>query len=133
MDRKALPEPDFGALVGSGEPRTETEAMLAAVVAEVLGLDRVGVDDDFFTLGGDSIVSIQLVTRARAADVRITARQVFELRTVAALAAAHDTPADTLGDSRVTAAAPETCRRPRSSETPSRTACHSTASPSRVC
>ncbi|OQQ31465.1 non-ribosomal peptide synthetase [Prescottella equi] len=105
VDRKALPEPDFGALVGSGEPRTETEATLAAVVAEVLGLDRVGVDDDFFTLGGDSIVSIQLVTRARAADVRITARQVFELRTVAALAAAHDTPADTLGDSRVTAAA----------------------------
>ncbi|CAM2921834.1 non-ribosomal peptide synthetase [Prescottella defluvii] len=90
IDRKALPEPDFGALVGSGEPRTETEAALAAVVAEVLDLERVGVDDDFFTLGGDSIVSIQLVTRARAADIRITARQVFELRTVTGLAAAHD-------------------------------------------
>ncbi|MCZ1070320.1 non-ribosomal peptide synthetase [Rhodococcus sp. A5(2022)] len=90
VDRKALPEPDFGALAGSGEPRTDTEAALCSAFAEVLGLDRVGIDDDFFTLGGDSIVSIQLVSRARAADVRITARQVFELRTVAALAAACD-------------------------------------------
>ncbi|MFM1724321.1 amino acid adenylation domain-containing protein [Rhodococcus sp. PAM 2766] len=105
VDRKALPEPDFGALVGSGEPRTDTEATLAAVVAEVLGLDRVGVDDDFFTLGGDSIVSIQLVTRARAADLRVTARQVFELRTVAALAAAHDAPAAAASDARVAVAA----------------------------
>ncbi|WP_337249826.1 amino acid adenylation domain-containing protein [Rhodococcus ruber] len=88
VDRKALPEPDFGALAGSGAPRTGTEAALCSAFAEVLGLDRVGIDDDFFTLGGDSIVSIQLVSRARAADVRITARQVFELRTVAALAAA---------------------------------------------
>ncbi|MCA1004848.1 amino acid adenylation domain-containing protein [Rhodococcus hoagii] len=105
VDRKALPEPDFGVLVGSGEARTDTEATLAAVVAEVLGLDRVGIDDDFFTLGGDSIVSIQLVARARAADLRITARQVFELRTVAALAAVHDAPADDTADARVTAAA----------------------------
>ncbi len=52
------------------------------------GLDRVGIDDDFFALGGDSIVSIQLVTRCRAARLAVTARQVFELRTVAALAAA---------------------------------------------
>ncbi|GAF44670.1 non-ribosomal peptide synthetase [Rhodococcus wratislaviensis] len=90
VDRKALPEPDFGALAGSGEPRTDTEAALCAVFAEVLGLDRVGVEDDFFALGGDSIVSIQLVSRARRDDIRVTARQVFELRTAERLAAAVD-------------------------------------------
>lgn len=91
VDRKALPEPDFAALVGSREPNTPAEAALAAVVADVLGLDRVGADDDFFSLGGDSIVSMQLVSKARAAGVRITTRQVFELRTVADLAAAAET------------------------------------------
>ncbi|MEV7940334.1 amino acid adenylation domain-containing protein, partial [Kitasatospora sp. NPDC088264] len=55
---------------------------------EVLGLDRVGVDDDFFAVGGDSIRSIQVVSRARTHEVEITPRQIFELRTVAELAAA---------------------------------------------
>ncbi|MDO1477941.1 non-ribosomal peptide synthetase [Rhodococcus ruber] len=105
VDRKALPEPDFGALAGSGAPRTGTEAALCSAFAEVLGLDRVGIDDDFFTLGGDSIVSIQLVSRARAADVRITARQVFELRTVAALAAACESDTVTAQPSRPVVAA----------------------------
>ncbi len=90
IDRKALPEPDFATLVGSREPNTPAEAALATVVADVLGLDRVGADDDFFSLGGDSIVSMQLVSKARAAGVRITTRQVFELRTVADLAAAAE-------------------------------------------
>ncbi|MEZ5151350.1 amino acid adenylation domain-containing protein [Rhodococcus zopfii] len=90
VDKKALPAPDFAALVGSAEPSTPTEAALAVVVAEVLGLDRVGVDDDFFALGGDSIVSIQLVSKARAAGLWVTTRQVIELRTVADLAAAVD-------------------------------------------
>ncbi|MFC9362814.1 amino acid adenylation domain-containing protein, partial [Rhodococcus sp. NPDC057014] len=94
VDRKALPQPDFGALAGSGEPRTDTEAALCAVFAEVLGLDRVGVEDDFFALGGDSIVSIQLVSRARRDDIRVTARQVFELRTAERLAAAVDAESD---------------------------------------
>lgn len=94
VDRKALPEPDFSALAGAGEPRTETERTLCTTIADVLGLDRVGVHDDFFALGGDSIVSIQLVSRLRGAGVRVTARQVFELRTAAGLAAACETPAD---------------------------------------
>ncbi|MFZ2526336.1 MAG: amino acid adenylation domain-containing protein [Rhodococcus sp. (in: high G+C Gram-positive bacteria)] len=90
VDRTALPEPDFGVLTGSGAARTTAEQALCTVIAEVLGLDRVGVDDDFFTLGGDSIVSIQLVTRLRAEGMQVSARQVFELRTAAALAAACD-------------------------------------------
>src|SRR5690606_23139043 len=91
VDRKALPEPDFSALVGSREPGTPTEHILVGVVAEVLGLDRVAVDDDFFALGGDSIVSIQLVSKVRASGLWITTRQVIELRTVEELAAAIDT------------------------------------------
>ena len=71
LDRKALPEPDFGGRCRVGRaPATETERILADLFAEVLGLDSVGVDDSFFALGGDSIMSIQLVTRAKAAGVR---------------------------------------------------------------
>ncbi|GIM89169.1 hypothetical protein Ato02nite_009620 [Paractinoplanes toevensis] len=88
VDRRALPAPDFGALTGDAAPRTPAEEILAGLFAEVLGLPAVGVEDSFFTLGGDSIVSLQLVARARAAGLRITPRQIFELRTVAALASA---------------------------------------------
>ncbi|MFC4065293.1 amino acid adenylation domain-containing protein [Actinoplanes subglobosus] len=87
IDKRALPAPDFGALTGDTVPRTPAEETLAGLFAEVLGLPSVGVDDSFFTLGGDSIVSLQLVARARTAGLRITPRQIFELRTVAALAA----------------------------------------------
>ncbi|MEU4341113.1 amino acid adenylation domain-containing protein [Nocardia sp. NPDC023852] len=87
LDRAALPEPDFTA--GRAEfraPVTEVERVLAGLFAEVLGLDEVGVEDSFFALGGDSIMSIQLVTRARAAGVVFSAREVFERKTVAGLA-----------------------------------------------
>ncbi|MEU5840864.1 amino acid adenylation domain-containing protein [Rhodococcus sp. NPDC047139] len=106
VDRKALPEPDFSAQTGAGEPRTEIERTLCATIADVLGLDRVGVHDDFFTLGGDSIVSIQLVSRLRAAGVRVTARQVFEMRTAAGLAAAAEAPAEETSRPRVAATGP---------------------------
>ncbi|WP_171064063.1 non-ribosomal peptide synthetase [Actinomadura soli] len=87
LDHGALPEPD---VTGTAyrPPRTPAEEVLAAVFAEVLGLDRAGVDDDFFAVGGDSIRSIQVVSRARAQGVEITPRQIFECRTVAELARA---------------------------------------------
>ncbi|MFC9361579.1 amino acid adenylation domain-containing protein [Rhodococcus sp. NPDC057014] len=85
VDRKALPAPDFSALGTSREAATDLERRLCAVVAEILRLDRVGPDDDFFVLGGDSIVSIQLVSKARDAGLRFTARDVFEHKTVAGL------------------------------------------------
>ncbi|MEU9185750.1 amino acid adenylation domain-containing protein [Streptomyces sp. NPDC048484] len=86
LDRAALPAPDFSALSTGRAPGTELEKALCAVFAGVLGLDEVGVDDDFFALGGDSIMAMQLVSRARAADVRITPRLVLRHRTVAGLA-----------------------------------------------
>ncbi|NUK35309.1 amino acid adenylation domain-containing protein [Streptomyces lunaelactis] len=85
LDRNALPEPEFTGGTYRA-PRTPEEKILAAVYADVLGLDRVGIDDDFFAVGGDSIRSIQVVTRARAQGVEVSPRQIFEQRTVAELA-----------------------------------------------
>jgi amino acid adenylation domain-containing protein/non-ribosomal peptide synthase protein (TIGR01720 family) len=87
LDRAKLPDPDWTALTGHALPRTPTERTLVELVADVLGLPSVGVHDNFFELGGDSIVAIGLVGRARAAGLAITPREVFRLRTPAALAA----------------------------------------------
>ncbi|MFF9314764.1 non-ribosomal peptide synthase/polyketide synthase [Streptomyces sp. NPDC014748] len=91
LDRRALPAPDFAAEVSDTRPRTPLEETLAALVADVLGLERAGVEDDFFTLGGDSIVAMQLVARARAAGLAFSPRDVFRHKTVAALAAVTTT------------------------------------------
>nr|AGS49830.1 long-chain-fatty-acid--CoA ligase [uncultured bacterium esnapd16.2] len=87
VDRQALPEPDFASATAGREPATETERILCAVFAGVLGLDRVGVEDSFFRLGGDSISSMQVAARARRAGIQLTPRQVFEHRTPERLAA----------------------------------------------
>ncbi|MEV0031501.1 amino acid adenylation domain-containing protein [Nocardia sp. NPDC050793] len=93
LDRRALPAPEFAG--GRYEPpRTATEHLLAELFAEILGLDRVGVLDDFFSIGGDSIRSIQVVARARERMLKLTPRQIFEYRTVAELAATLDAGTD---------------------------------------
>ena len=86
LDRRALPAPDLTPTLVR-QPRTSQEHILCALFAEVLGLERVGIDDSFFALGGDSILSIQLVSRARRAGLVITPRAVFQHQTVARLAA----------------------------------------------
>nr|WP_267468446.1 non-ribosomal peptide synthetase [Nocardia farcinica] len=87
VDRAALPAPRPTA-TAHRDPATPAERVVAEVVGEVLGRETVGADDDFFAIGGDSIAAIQVVARARARGVTFTPRQVFELRTVAELAAA---------------------------------------------
>ncbi|KZB80204.1 non-ribosomal peptide synthetase [Amycolatopsis regifaucium] len=87
VDRRALPEPDFAAKAAGREPTTEAERILCGVFAEVLGLDRVGIEDGFFELGGDSISSMQVAARARREGISLTPRQVFEHRTPERLAA----------------------------------------------
>ncbi|MFJ4438157.1 non-ribosomal peptide synthase/polyketide synthase [Streptomyces sp. NPDC088923] len=91
LDRRALPAPDFAAETGDAAPRTPREETLAALFADVLGLPRVGADDDFFALGGDSIVAMQLVARARAAGLALSPRDVFRHKSVAGLAAVATT------------------------------------------
>ncbi|MFJ4527829.1 amino acid adenylation domain-containing protein [Streptomyces nigrescens] len=87
LDHKALPAPEYTGGTGGRAPRTAREETLCRVFAEVLSVPRVGIDDSFFELGGDSISSIRLVSQARAAGLDVTVRQVFQCRTAAALAA----------------------------------------------
>ncbi|MEU3572749.1 amino acid adenylation domain-containing protein [Kitasatospora sp. NPDC036755] len=87
VDKRALPAPVFGAGEEDGRaPAGELEHTLVRLFGEVLGLPRVGVTDSFFELGGDSIVAIQLVSRARHAGLQLTPREVFLAPTVEALA-----------------------------------------------
>ncbi|MEV0696793.1 amino acid adenylation domain-containing protein [Saccharopolyspora sp. NPDC050389] len=87
LDRRRLPAPDFGGTTSGRDPRTQGEELLCGLFAEVLGVPEVGADDSFFKLGGDSIMSIQLSSRARRDGVVISPRQIFEHKTPAALAA----------------------------------------------
>jgi len=88
VNRKALPEPDVEPRATGRAPASGIEKVLCGLMADLLKVPEVGVDDNFFTLGGDSILSIQWVSKARTAGVPISPRQVFELQTVAGLARA---------------------------------------------
>ncbi|MGW5918026.1 amino acid adenylation domain-containing protein [Nocardia fluminea] len=96
LDRNALPKPEFGAAPVGRMPATDREKAVARLFTEVLGVPRVGADDSFFALGGDSILSIQLVARAKADGLSFSTQDVFVHKTVAGLAAtateASDTP-----------------------------------------
>jgi amino acid adenylation domain-containing protein/non-ribosomal peptide synthase protein (TIGR01720 family) len=88
VDRKALPAPDQARSEREYvAPRTPTEELLANIWAQVLGVEKVGIHDNFFSaLGGDSILSIQIIARANQAGLRLVPRNIFEHQTVAKLA-----------------------------------------------
>jgi aryl carrier-like protein len=85
IDRKALPAPPREAREAVA-PRTPEEATLCQIWAQVLGCDEVGIHDNFFDLGGDSILGIQVVSRAQQAGLSLTAQDLFQHQTVAELA-----------------------------------------------
>ncbi|MGW6535807.1 amino acid adenylation domain-containing protein [Streptomyces sp. NPDC055011] len=87
LDRAALPAPAMTAAAPSRAPRGEAEEQLAEAFADALGLASVGAEDDFFALGGHSLLATRLVARVRATGRACSVRDVFEARTVAALAA----------------------------------------------
>ncbi|MBJ7341381.1 non-ribosomal peptide synthetase, partial [Mycolicibacterium sp.] len=86
LDIRALPAPDYQHIDQYRAPTNAVEEILAGIYAQVLGLERVGVDDSFFALGGDSISSMQVVARAHAAGLSCRPRDVFVEQTVAGVA-----------------------------------------------
>ncbi|WP_165949771.1 non-ribosomal peptide synthetase, partial [Micromonospora sp. KC207] len=98
VDRLALPAPDQEPAPGDELPGTATEKLLCDLFAEVLGVPTVGVGDSFFGLGGDSISSIQLVSRAQSAGLAIRPRDVVAHPTVARLAVVAELAADRTRD-----------------------------------
>ncbi|MFT3769045.1 MAG: amino acid adenylation domain-containing protein [Minicystis sp.] len=115
IDRKALaaralPAPGLaGSDAGYRAPRDAVEETLAQVWARVLRLPRVGIHDNFFEIGGDSILSIQIVTRAQELGIALTPRQMFQHQTIAGLAAvASAAPAVVAEQGPVTGPAPLT-------------------------
>ncbi|WP_344716283.1 amino acid adenylation domain-containing protein, partial [Gordonia defluvii] len=86
LDRRALPAPELGMSAGYEPPRTEAETQLAAIVGGLLGIEQVSVTESFFALGGDSIMSIQLASAAKAAGMVVSPREIFEYKTIRAIA-----------------------------------------------
>ncbi|MEL4898614.1 condensation domain-containing protein [Crocosphaera sp. Alani8] len=89
IDYKALPAPkEESNYVAPNTPQEET---LATIWAEILGLDRISVEDNFFQLGGDSILSIQVISKANEMGLQLTPQQLFEYPTIVQLAAVAKT------------------------------------------
>ncbi|MGW9433297.1 amino acid adenylation domain-containing protein, partial [Streptomyces decoyicus] len=109
-DRRALPEPDPAAASTGPHiaPRTDTERRIAQIWGDVLGLDTVGADDNFFDLGGDSILSMQVVSRLRRAGLHLATKDLFTHQTVAALATVVTTGPDRTDSGPVTGDLPLT-------------------------
>ncbi|HEX5080739.1 MAG TPA: amino acid adenylation domain-containing protein, partial [Blastocatellia bacterium] len=110
LDRRALPKPgaqrpELG--VGYAAPTNDVEAKLAEVWASVLNLDRIGIHDNFFALGGDSILSIQIIARAKEVGLNFSPKQMFQYQTVAELATVTSfNPTDAAEQGRLSGYAP---------------------------
>lgn len=89
IDRRALPAPDQVRTDSGADfvaPRTKEEAMLAQIWAKTLGIDEISIQDSFFELGGDSILSVQLLAEAKQAGLEFSLQQLFQYQTIYELA-----------------------------------------------
>jgi acyl carrier protein len=86
VDRKRLPKPGLSQGKTYVAPKTEIEEILCDIWAQVLKLEKVGTEDNFFEIGGDSIIGIQVITKANKAGIRLNARDLFRCQTVSQLA-----------------------------------------------
>jgi amino acid adenylation domain-containing protein/non-ribosomal peptide synthase protein (TIGR01720 family) len=93
LDLRRLPKPDYQSQVAYAAPRDGSERILVSIWEELLRVSPVGIHDNFFEIGGDSILAIQVVSRANQAGVAVTTRQLFLAQTVAELAAFAGTSA----------------------------------------
>jgi acyl-coenzyme A synthetase/AMP-(fatty) acid ligase len=110
LDRAALPAPDYAVLASGRGPRTPEEALMCGLFEQVLGVAGVGVDDNFFDLGGHSLLTTRLISRARTTFGReLTIQAVFEAPTAAGLVA-------WLGRAEKARPSLRAMRRPRASE-----------------
>ncbi|WP_037070300.1 alpha/beta fold hydrolase, partial [Pseudonocardia acaciae] len=111
LDHRALPVPDHTPNPGSRAPRNPLEERLCALFAEALGIERIGIDDGFFEMGGHSLTAARLISRVQAAfGARLPVRTLFEMPTVAALGehlAGQEAPGSRQADPATRRAAPE--------------------------
>ncbi|NET12212.1 MAG: amino acid adenylation domain-containing protein [Okeania sp. SIO1H6] len=98
INRKVLPAPDIE-LTRTSEyvlPQTPIQKTLASIWQELLKIEKVSIHDNFFTVGGDSILSLQVVNRAQQAQIKITPKQIFQYPTIAQLAQVAESVTATL-------------------------------------
>ncbi|GAB19825.1 putative non-ribosomal peptide synthetase [Gordonia effusa NBRC 100432] len=93
LDRRALPEVSFSSEASYVAPDSEPERKLAGIVSALLGRDRVSVTESFFAMGGDSIMSIQLASAAKSVGLTLSPREIFEHKTIRAMARSVGTAA----------------------------------------
>ncbi|BCR24636.1 non-ribosomal peptide synthetase [Aquipseudomonas alcaligenes] len=105
LDRAALPEPTWQSQDYEA-PQTDNERILAAIWADVLGVERVGRQDHFFELGGDSIVALQVVSRARQQGLQLAPRELFQFPRLAELAQAARAAGEEIAQEPVTGELP---------------------------
>ncbi|MEL6350913.1 MAG: amino acid adenylation domain-containing protein [Cyanobacteria bacterium J06627_28] len=107
LDRSALPRPTVAIAtpIESEQPRNEKEQTLALIWQQILGQDSLSIHDNFFSLGGDSISAMQIVSKANEQGLKLTPRQLFEHQTIAeqalvaqALTAHHSADAPVVGE-----------------------------------